>query len=190
VSTELDPLTGLPNRRQFMAELDREVRRGLRHRRALAVAIYDLDGFRHVNDRAGHLAGDDALRRVAGVFRDVARATDGVARMGGDEFAAVFPATSLDDALWICDLAQQRVALLPAYADVRLSIAYGVAELQLGDSAADLLRRADFDLGERQSGGACTAGVREPRRPRPSAGRPSLRLLPGGAEGSDPEPET
>jgi diguanylate cyclase (GGDEF)-like protein len=100
----LDPLTGLANRRR----LDEDIHALLRSRsaadRRLAMLVVDLDEFKAFNDRHGHLAGDEALRRVATVLRDVAcRRHDVVARSGGEEFVIVLPDVSLDDARSIAE---------------------------------------------------------------------------------------
>ncbi|GAB4397702.1 MAG: EAL domain-containing protein [Rhodoferax sp.] len=85
----LDPLTGLPNRRQLRERLSLEMRRALRSQRQLAVLFLDLDRFKEVNDTLGHDQGDRLLAEAAQRIRDHVRATDTVARLGGDEFAVV-----------------------------------------------------------------------------------------------------
>ena len=90
-----DPLTGLANHRQFYTQLAREMRRAQRYRRPLAMLMLDLDHFKAFNDRFGHLAGDQALREIAGVLRQNARSVDILARYGGEEFAIILPETDL-----------------------------------------------------------------------------------------------
>jgi diguanylate cyclase (GGDEF)-like protein/PAS domain S-box-containing protein len=82
-----DSLTGLANHRQFVTSLEAEVRRSRRTERAFSLLLLDLDGFKSINDMHGHLVGDRALVRVAGVLRQHCRSTDLAARYGGDEFA-------------------------------------------------------------------------------------------------------
>jgi diguanylate cyclase (GGDEF)-like protein len=84
-----DPLTRLGNRRAFMARLELETSRALRYGTSFALVVCDLDGFKDVNDRFGHLAGDEALEHVADVLRDVVRGSDGAYRLGGDEFGLI-----------------------------------------------------------------------------------------------------
>jgi diguanylate cyclase (GGDEF)-like protein len=84
-----DVLTGLANRPAFMQALERAIARQRRHGEAFTLLYLDLDGFKAVNDTAGHAAGDDVLREVASVLRDWVRKEDVAARVGGDEFAAV-----------------------------------------------------------------------------------------------------
>jgi len=87
----LDPLTGLPNRRNFLAEGERELARARRYAGAMAVIFIDLDGFKELNDARGHDAGDFALQETARALKDCLRCTDTCARLGGDEFAILLP---------------------------------------------------------------------------------------------------
>ncbi len=92
----LDGLTGLPNRRQFDERLETEWRGAARRRSSVGLLMIDVDFFKRYNDRYGHMEGDEALRRVAGAIRDMAkRTTDLAARYGGEEFAVILPDTEL-----------------------------------------------------------------------------------------------
>jgi diguanylate cyclase (GGDEF)-like protein len=84
-----DPLTGVPNRRTAMDELEKAVQRGSRTRTPFSLAIFDLDGFKRVNDEQGHLAGDAILKRAARALGSVIRQGDVLGRYGGDEFILV-----------------------------------------------------------------------------------------------------
>lgn len=92
-AASLDGLTGLPGRATFDARLRDEFARARRYDRPLTLALMDVDGFKSVNDRHGHLAGDEALARVARIIRSSLRSSDTVFRYGGDEFAAICPET-------------------------------------------------------------------------------------------------
>ena len=81
-----DALTGLPNRRLFRDITKLELAQACRNRRKFAILFLDLDRFKEINDTLGHEAGDDLLKQAAGLFRDTIRASDTVARIGGDEF--------------------------------------------------------------------------------------------------------
>jgi diguanylate cyclase (GGDEF)-like protein len=93
-SAHTDFLTGLPNRRTFLERISTEIARSKRYNRPLTIAYIDLDNFKTLNDRYGHAVGDDALRRIASTLRQSIRASDCVARMGGDEFLLYLPETN------------------------------------------------------------------------------------------------
>ena len=107
---DLDALTGLHNRRFFHETLVREVARAHRYDRQLALVVFDLDDFKDVNDRIGHLAGDTVLAEAAERVRSVVRSADVACRIGGDEFAVIVPESPLSAATLLvvadpgCDL--------------------------------------------------------------------------------------
>jgi diguanylate cyclase (GGDEF)-like protein len=103
-----DALTALPNRRAFEERLPVEVARASRHQRPLALCLLDLDGFKGVNDRLGHPAGDQVLRGVARIL-DSSRVADDCFRIGGDEFAILMPETSRDEAVAAAERIVSRV---------------------------------------------------------------------------------
>lgn len=90
-SATVDFLTGLPNARSLFVHLDGEVSRCIRDEKPLAVVVCDLDGFKQVNDRFGHLVGNELLKIIADELKAACRNYDYVARMGGDEFVVVMP---------------------------------------------------------------------------------------------------
>jgi diguanylate cyclase (GGDEF)-like protein/putative nucleotidyltransferase with HDIG domain len=96
-SATTDFLTGLPNARSLFLQLDAELARCRRSLQPLAVLVTDLDGFKQINDRFGHLDGNKVLRGVANGFKSVCREYDYVARMGGDEFVILLPGVKADD---------------------------------------------------------------------------------------------
>jgi diguanylate cyclase (GGDEF)-like protein len=140
---ELDSLTGLHNRRLFYEFLGREIARAQRYERFLSLIVFDLDDFKRINDRIGHLGGDAVLAEVADRIRGVVRATDIACRVGGDEFAVILPESSREDAELLAD----RIALAIRGQKIEkvgaLKISAGVAELRQDDTAADLFKRAD-----------------------------------------------
>ncbi len=95
---DLDALTGLHNRRYFHETLSRDVSRAQRYGRRLALIVFDVDDFKNVNDRIGHLAGDAVIAEVAARVRDVIRTADVACRVGGDEFAVIMPESGLEQA--------------------------------------------------------------------------------------------
>src|ERR1019366_1094386 len=92
-----DYLTNLPNARSLFLSLDNEVARAQRSRTSLAVVVCDLDGFKVVNDRFGHLVGNKVLRNIANGIREQCSPSDYIARMGGDEFVMLIPGSDVDE---------------------------------------------------------------------------------------------
>ena len=89
----VDYLTGLPNFRSLSERFENEINRAARYGRLLSLIMFDLDGFKQINDRFGHLAGNAALKHVAGLLRGFVRETDVAGRFGGDEFMVLLPET-------------------------------------------------------------------------------------------------
>lgn len=142
-----DELTGIPNRRAFEERFEEELARATRDARPLTVLVGDLDGFKLVNDRLGHQAGDGALRRVAAEMDRAKRRTDIVARLGGEEFALLLPATGQDDAQQVAE--RIRLGIREAFSgdQVPLTISVGVATFPAHASgAAGVMRAADQAL--------------------------------------------
>ena len=111
--SEVDPLTGVLNRRALQARLKGELKRAQRDGTPLALLMLDLDHFKRVNDAFGHIAGDGVLRRVGRHLRRLARATDSVGRIGGEEFLAVLPATGIADAQSSADRLRVSIGTAP-----------------------------------------------------------------------------
>jgi len=112
-----DPLTGAANRRSLLARIDYEIARHARSRRSFALLMLDLDGFKLLNDRFGHPAGDDLLREVAAALARVIRDQDTVARVGGDEFCILAPETDEAGAERLIGRVEAAVARVTAGAD-------------------------------------------------------------------------
>lgn len=134
--SETDELTGLANRRALRREIEREHRRAVESRMAYSVLVVDLDQFKPLNDTYGHLAGDTALVEVAGMLKRSVRRSDIVARIGGDEFCILLPATGIEGAKRLAEGIRQSFRSHPLMFDgrkVRLSASIGMAEWNADD---------------------------------------------------------
>ena len=141
-----DPLTGLYNRRRFEELLDRDLADAVSGQRPLSVALIDVDKFKSINDRLGHATGDLVLRHVARKLAEVPSAV--AARIGGDEFALLFPGMELDEAERTCGDLSEELTGRPIdgpFDSIPLGISIGVAAVPrlVGKSVAELLAAAD-----------------------------------------------
>jgi diguanylate cyclase (GGDEF)-like protein len=143
---DLDALTGLHNRRYFHETLAREVARAHRYNRSLALVVFDLDDFKAINDRIGHLAGDAVLAEASDRVRDVVRTADVACRVGGDEFAVILPESSVEDADLLCKRLEYAVSEQPVGLAGRLHLSAGITELEAEDDAVSFFERADEAL--------------------------------------------
>jgi diguanylate cyclase (GGDEF)-like protein len=143
---DLDALTGLHNRRYFHETLAREVARAHRYGRPLALVLFDLDGFKAINDRIGHLAGDSVLAEVAERVRSVIRSADVACRVGGDEFGIILPESTQADAEQLSQRMQSAVAARPIGDAGTLQLSAGAAQLEQEDDATRFFERADDAL--------------------------------------------
>jgi diguanylate cyclase (GGDEF)-like protein len=141
-----DPLTGVANRRSLHIRSEYEVARHARARRRFALVMLDLDGFKKLNDRFGHAAGDALLRDVAAALRRATRAQDTVARLGGDEFCVLAPETGRGGALQLTT----RINHALRHATAGLEMLQASAGIAIfpddGDSVAPLMLAADLRL--------------------------------------------
>ena len=143
---DLDALTGLHNRRYFHETLARECARAHRYSRRLALIVFDLDDFKDVNDRIGHLAGDAVLAEASARAREVVRSADIPCRVGGDEFAVVLPESGIEQADQLFARIQSAISGRPIGQAGRLKVSAGVAELQTEDDSISFFERADEAL--------------------------------------------
>jgi len=143
---DLDALTGLHNRRFFHETLAREVDRAQRYQRRLSLVLVDVDGFKEINDRIGHLAGDAALAEIGARIRQVVRSADIPCRVGGDELAVIVPEIEVGQARQLVGRIQRAVSSQPIARAGRVRVSAGVADLQPNDSPTSLFERADEAL--------------------------------------------
>ncbi len=140
-----DELTGLANRRHFHDRMAAELKRAHREGSGLSLLLFDLDDFKAINDRHGHLVGDEALCGFAEVLRREARASDVVCRTGGEEFAVILPSTGREDAVVYAErlLSATRAARLGPLGTMTASVGLAGAP---DDSSQALFRIADDRL--------------------------------------------
>ena len=154
-----DPLTGLNNRRALLAEMARELDRVARSGESALLLLVDIDHFKAVNDRHGHLTGDAVLRAVAQGLSEAVRPMDVVARFGGEEFAVVLPNCPPSLAGTVAERIRQRVqALHVPYQDLtplRVTVSCGGAFAPGWESTAadDWIARADAQMYRAKHGG-------------------------------------
>ncbi len=145
-----DALTGAYNRRHFFDLASAELERARRYGRLLALAMIDVDFFKAVNDRHGHLAGDDVLRGLAAALRASLRAPDVLARYGGEEFVVLLPETEIEEAARVVERLRLETARAPldtVAGPIGITISGGVVALRPGDDEiGKLLGRADEAL--------------------------------------------
>ena len=171
----IDSLTGLLNRPYLDSRLHQEVERAKRENGTLALLIADIDNFKTINDKWGHQVGDAVLQTVGSVIRSAVRVFDVCARYGGDEFAIVMPNSGRASALACAERIRRRLAEHRASetdTQPQLTMSIGVALIAPGDSAADLILRADRSMYQAKAAGknlvrgeessAPTATAREP----------------------------
>jgi diguanylate cyclase (GGDEF)-like protein len=153
-----DGLTGLWNRRHIDLQLESEIKRAERSGSPLCVAMVDVDHFKAINDRFGHPAGDEVLKLMAGCMAGAVRSGDQVGRFGGEEFLLVLPGTSMAQAQALAERLRTRLEALDTHemlhaAGVTLSASFGLAAWRGGESASELVRRADQAMYRAKAGG-------------------------------------
>jgi len=151
-----DALTGLWNRRAFEEAVRDDCVRARRAMQPLSLVYIDLDNFKHVNDRAGHDAGDLVLRQLADGIRHAVRArVDRGFRVGGDEFAVLLPGSSAAQAeAVVTRIGEHCARAAPAWVDGPLGISAGIVELEPDEVASEFVRRADRAMYRRKQAAA------------------------------------
>lgn len=145
----IDPLTGLPNRAAWSERLEYEVNAWHQQGNNLSLAMLDLDHFKRINDGYGHLAGDKVLKIIANVLSKRLRATDFIARFGGEEFVLLMPDSALGDALELGERLRAAIEACPFHFKgerVTITMSIGMAQFQPGERSDLALKRADEAL--------------------------------------------
>jgi diguanylate cyclase (GGDEF)-like protein len=142
-----DPLTGLANRRYLVDQLKIEFARARRYNRPFCLVFIDLDNFKLINDRFGHMVGDQALQGAAAALKSPLRTTDMLARIGGDEFAVLLPETDLEGGVDVIEKLQSALKTFGSEFQpelVEITFSAGLSQLQEEDHSFDqILTRAD-----------------------------------------------
>jgi diguanylate cyclase (GGDEF)-like protein len=169
----IDGLTGIYNRRHFMARLNGEWTRFQRYARPLSLLMIDVDAFKTVNDQHGHGAGDQVLVYVARACGARKRGPDVVARIGGEEFALLLPETTIEEAHVVAERLRALIAEQPVPCgddSLRVTVSIGVATSSAGmTEATDLMRLADVALYAAKRGGRNTVRIADATKARGSA---------------------
>jgi len=155
---DTDPLTEILNVRGFRKRFEAEFARARRVETPLSLLIFDIDHFKHINDRHGHDVGDEAIRHVASLLVENCRGYDVVARLGGEEFAVLLPETSAEQAVGVAEKLRRVVAetaLVGAWGRVDMTVSVGVDDLtnDEDDDFQTIFARADRRLYRAKAGG-------------------------------------
>jgi len=155
-----DRVTGLTSLGRFRAQMEIELDRARRHGRALALAVLDVDGFRNLNARHGHAAGDEVLRSVAEALRRHLRAHDVAARTAADEFVVVMPETEVEGAVAACERVILELEAAGVGAIEGVSLSAGVAGFERSQTPSGLIGGATvaLDRARSEGGGRVAAG--------------------------------
>src|SRR4051812_21013000 len=155
-----DALTGLPNRREFNERLEERMGAWNRRRDVFSLLLLDVDHFKKLNDRYGHLAGDQVLSTIGRALRGSIRREDAVARFGGEEFAILLPSTSLEDAIQAAQKVREavaRVAIDRNNQQIAVTVSGGLATIESNERVEALIQRADSALyAAKAAGRNCT----------------------------------
>lgn len=148
---DFDSLTRLMNRRSFQRVTEREIKRAERYQHPVVLVMLDVDNFKNVNDKFGHPIGDEVLTKLAAILADSIRQHDEVARMGGEEFALLFPETNTVTARIITERIREiianKVLVLSNRAEISITCSFGLAGLNVHEpNFIDFYREADEAL--------------------------------------------
>ncbi len=160
---EVDPLTGVPNRRKLLMVLDSEMKKVERYRQPLSLILFDIDHFKAVNDRYGHDVGDIALKTATDIVSRTVRDVDLLSRYGGEEFVVVCPGTQLDGARVLAEKIRQAIEKHDFKTVGHITVSLGVAEFRSGDDANAFIKRSDEALYRAKSKGRNRAELEVPR---------------------------
>lgn len=191
----IDPLTGAHNRASLDTTLAHEIELAQRHDTPLSLIAVDIDYFKQVNDRYGHITGDQALKTVVTRIRSCIRSCDALYRFGGEEFALILNNTDMEGAKLLAERIRQSVAQHPFQAgdeSFALTISLGVARLRQGQNAMTLFQEADAALYRAKDSGrnrvVCNQKISSAGDPATEATRTLLSPVSASTE-RDPTPQ-
>jgi len=153
----IDSLTGLLNRGAILRMLDEQIKYAKRYGEELSLSLMDIDNFKSINDRYGHLAGDDVLEKIGTLMKQNIRDTDSAGRYGGEEFIIVLPRTNPSSALSVAERLRKTIEISKMN-DSRghefgITASQGLSSYQAGEDKYSLISRADKALYKAKSNG-------------------------------------
>jgi diguanylate cyclase (GGDEF)-like protein len=152
-----DAMTDLYNRRHFIETVEKEIARAMRHQRPLTMCIIDVDLFKPVNDRYGHISGDNVLRQIAGLLHRHVRNDDAAARIGGEEFAVLLPECGTEAAYGFAERLREAVAEVvfrPGGEPQHITVSIGITAMTSErDTCSRMMAAADAALYRAKSEG-------------------------------------
>ena len=171
-----DPLTGLPNRREFNDRLGERMSAWNRRKEVFTLMLLDVDNFKRLNDQYGHVVGDRVLAGIGKALRASVRREDAVARYGGEEFAVLLPSTSLEQAARAAQNVREAIARVAVEHNGRrigVTVSGGLATIQGNEESESLVQRADAALYAAKAAGRNRVFYHDGTLCRPTAGTPS-----------------
>lgn len=153
----VDPLTGLENRRSLMDFTESQLKLAQRYKSFFSIMLIDLDYFKKINDTYGHLVGDEILKNIAKILKDILRNVDHIGRFGGEEFIVILPDTNLKNAVVVAEKVREEIAIfLHKIGDyiIKTTVSIGIASYNsLDDDVNQIIKRADQALYKAKSSG-------------------------------------
>ncbi len=141
-----DSLTGLRNRQHLDRQLNQEISRAERYQTPMAFIIFDIDHFKSINDRFGHLAGDEVLKTLGAIVGQAIRNLDVLARWGGEEFVVLLPGNTRQTAMLAAEKLRILIETHTFPVNERITCSFGVSQYREGDTAEKITARADDAL--------------------------------------------
>ncbi len=145
-AAKTDYLTGTLNRYAFYALIESEIERSKRKDRAFSLAMMDIDDFKKINDKYGHRTGDEVLVSFSQLVKSELRATDYLNRWGGEEFMALLPETTLEEALFITERIRKKVCENSFGLDEPVTVSIGITRYGSNDTIESMIERVDNAL--------------------------------------------